>query len=359
MKYMKELERLQSGPYPLTDYEIGQLERLGASLHSSGDCSGWVVLSRFGNGFVREIAVRALSVCASVDALVALLERLNDWVPQVRQQAAISLESYLMPERVGLLLQVLAPLMSLAHKQRADHGVMLARVRDVMKAPQAHGEVVKAFVASQGKVARFLFRLLLEGVADPVELLTVALTHREMTVRQMAVDGCAALPVEKAVALLELAFEAPGSSVRVKALRALLTRVEDPREHVRVALLDVSAAMRCLARWAAPRWQLDCRSVLLARLTEPLPSTKREWLGVIGLAKELNEPQADALLRQALETPLVNVRIPALEALGERGLMQQINALDDPSDKVFRCAVVLLRQQPWASVDESLEDAMA
>lgn len=355
MKYMKELERLQSGPFQLTDYETGQVERLRSSLQSPDDCGGWVALSRSGNGFVREVAVRALSACASVDALAALLERLNDWVPQVRQQAIVAVERYLVPECVDLLLQVLVPLMSLANKQRMDHGAILARVRDVMKTPQARVAVEKAFVGCQGKVARFLFGVLREGATDHVALLEMALAHREMTVRQMAVEDCTVLPAGKAIALLERAFETPGASVRVKALRALLTLIEDPRAHLRVALLDASGAMRCLGRWAAPRWQLDCREVLLARLAEPLPSIRHEWLGLIGLAKELNDPQADAMLRQALASPLANVRLPALEALGERGLMQQISALDDPSDKVFSGAVTLLGQQPWSSVDESLE----
>ncbi|MGE7958584.1 PBS lyase [Pseudomonas sp. NPDC089530] len=338
--------------YQLNDYEAnwvrGVMERLDAH-------SAWLELSRFGNGFVRQAAVRGLAAQPSAEALAALLERLNDWVPQVRQEAAAAVEAYWAPEYAGLLLQTLAPLLALAGKQRADHGAILERATAVLQLTQVRDEVQGGFGDCRGKAARFVFELLLKGVEDRPALLAMALRHPEVSVRQMAVDACAELPAGQAVPLLEEVMRTGGASVRVKALRLLLPLLADPREYLRQALLDPSGALRCLAHWAAPRHGLDPREVLLARLQQPAPGNKRQWLGLLGLVKELQEPQADAMVRQALASPALTVRLLALQTLGERGMPEQLAALDDSSDKVFNCALNLLHKQPWAVLDEAVE----
>ncbi|WP_095129570.1 PBS lyase [Pseudomonas sp. Irchel s3h14] len=352
MGYMRELEHLQGGPLQLTDYETGRLRQI-LDTHDEGDAL--IALSRFGSGYVREIAVGALAEHASVESLAALVERLNDWVPQVRQRAITSIRKFLVQEHAGLLLQALASLMALADKGRVDHGATLSEIRAVLKAPQARMAVEATFMGCRGRAARFLFELMLEGATDSAALLEVALTHGEMTVRQIAVDACAVLPAAQALPLLESAMKTPGASVRVKALRGLLTFSADPRAHLRAAMLDASAAMRSLALWPAPQWALDCREVLLKRLAEAAPHSKREWLGLVGLARELEEPQAESMLVLALATTFPGVRLQALEALGERGLAHQINALNDPHDKLFKCAAALLDKRPWQDFDEALE----
>ncbi|MGZ0700708.1 HEAT repeat domain-containing protein [Pseudomonas sp. L5B5] len=356
---MHDMEALIPVPpgwhYQLSDYEARRVREVMDELDRH---SAWLELSRFGNGFVRQAAVRGLAAHPSASALAALLERLNDWVPQVRQEAAAAVEAYWAPEHAGLLLQTLAPLLALAGKQRADHGATLERATAVLQLAQVRDQVQGAFGRCRGKAARFVFELLLKGVEDRPALLALALRHPEVSVRQMAVDACAQLPGEQAVPLLEEVMRSCGASVRVKALRLLLPLLADPREYLRQALLDPSGALRCLAHWAAPRHGLDPLDVLLARLQQPAPGNKRQWLGLLGLVRELQEPRADAMLQQALASPAPSVRLLALQALGERGLAQQLVALDDSSDKVFECALSLLRQQPWAVFDEALEQRL-
>lgn len=356
---MQDMEALIAVPpgwhYQLSDHEAGRVREVMETLDRH---SAWLELSRFGNGFVRQAAVRGLAAQPSADALAALLERLNDWVPQVRQEAAAAVEAYLAPEHAGLLLQTLAPLLALAGKQRADHGTTLARARAVLQMAQVSGEVEGAFGSCRGKAARFVFELLLESVEDRVALLALALRHPEVSVRQMAVDACGELAPEQSLPLLEEVMRRCGASVRVKALRLLLLLLSDPREHLRQALLDPSGALRCLAHWAAPRYQLDPRQVLLDRLLQPAPRNKHGWLGLLSLINQLQEPEGDAMVVQALLSPAPKVRLLALQSLGERGMAQQLLALDDPSDKVFNCALGLLRQQPWAVFDEALEQRL-
>ncbi len=284
--------------------------------------------------FVREAAVRELSGHVGAEALEVLFERLNDWVPQVREQAALALEPYLVS-------------LALAGGRRADHVDILARVRSALLLAPLRQPMEEVFRTSKGKVARFLFGVLLEDSTTRLGLLEVALRHPDMTVRQLAVDTCAALPAKEALPLLNEAMRTSAASVRVKVLRVLLTLLDDPGDALVKALLDASASMRNLAIWAAPRWQVDCRQVLSTRLAGPVPASKHEWLGVIGLARDLDEPQADPMLVQALRSRSLHVRLQALNALGDRGVAQQIEALGDPSEKVFKAAVALLRKQPW------------
>lgn len=356
MKYLNDwLERLKSRA-PAADYgENWRLQEAQSALrqgHAEGD---WARLSCHRNGLVREAAVRELGEQPSPEALTALLERLNDWVPQIRTLAKAALQRYLTSEHATELLYALPQLMALAGRQRDDHGPTLAAARSALQAESARSLVEAAFVSSQGQAARFLFVLLLEVSDTPAQLLEQALAHREMTVRQQAVLACQALPGEQAVALLQQALQTPGASVRVKAMHALLQRLNDPHELLRLALLDASPAMRNLALWAAPRWQLEARQVLSSRLQQALPEGKRVWLGVLGLAADLDTRLADDWLQAALRAPQSSVRLAAVSNLGDTQLHEQLAALDDSADKVFAMAVRGLSQQPWPALAEALD----
>lgn len=356
MKHLTEwLARLKNRPVS-DDYRENRRhhEALGALAACDGH-GDWLTLSTHCNGFVREVAVRELSGKPSSDALAALLERINDWVPQIRQIALDGVQRYLVPEHAAALLHALQPLMALAERQRADHSQTLAATRSVLQAPEVRSEVEAAFTARNGKAARFLFTLLLEASDNPAALLNKALGHREMTVRQLAVSACQALPAELARPLLLQAFKTPGASVRVNALRCLLPLLDEPRALLREALLDPSAAVRSLARWAAPRWQVNADEVLNARLHQSAPCSKREWLGLLGLACELAVELEDHWKDAAQQAPASSVRLAAVGCLTQTDLARQLLALDDSADKVFAIAVERLRTQGWNEVAQELD----
>ncbi|SDI00258.1 hypothetical protein SAMN05216588_1105 [Pseudomonas flavescens] len=356
MKHLKDwLERLKSRP---ASGDYWEDRRHQDALEALATCKGpgdLLTLSTHGNGFVREVAVRELSEQPSPDALAALLERVNDWVPQIRKLAVAGVQTYLTPEHTTALLHALPALMALAERQRADHGPTLAAARAVLQTAEARHEVEAAFVAKHGKGARFLFGLLLEASDEPTSLLATALAHREMTVRQMAVSACQVLPADLARPLLLRAFATPGASVRVNALRYLLTALDAPRPLLREALLDASPAVRNLARWAAPRWQMDVHDVLHTRLEQQAPANKREWLGLLGLACELAVDLDERWKDQARQAPMSSVRLAAVESLGQSDLSRQLAALDDTSDKVFAKAVERLSSQDWNELASELD----
>jgi len=345
------LDRLKSRHLPESTWaERRRHEALELLANARGGGS-WIELSTHYNGFVREVAVRELSRLSSPEALVALIERLNDWVPQIRELALAAMNRYLTPAQAPALLFALPSLMALAARHRGDHGPTLLAARAVLQSAQIRDEVLAHFRGRQGKTARYLFALLLEQGVDTQSLLRLALAHRELTVRLAAVAACEDLPAADAAPLLHEALARPGAKVRVCVLRALLSRVEDPAPLLRDALLDASPAIRNLARWAAPRHDVDALAVLAERLRRDMPGGKRPWLGILGLAAELDVSLDMPWLNEALRCDYPSVRQAAVRLLGDEHLDELLQALGDPSDKVFQVALGLLHKLPWLALN--------
>ncbi|VVP52300.1 hypothetical protein PS880_05436 [Pseudomonas fluorescens] len=105
--WLNKLKNKQAPSSSWTDRRRNQALELLADAES--DCT-WVELSTHYNGFIREVAVRTLYSQPSPQALVALIDRLNDWVTQIRDLAAAGLKHYLSPSEAQALLFALEPL---------------------------------------------------------------------------------------------------------------------------------------------------------------------------------------------------------------------------------------------------------
>lgn len=343
------LDQLRNKQTPATSWADHRRNEALEALAGAGTHSSWIELSHHYNGFVREIAVRELCDHPSPEALVALIDRLNDWVPQVRDLATVGLGHYLSPTHVRALLFAVEPLIALAARQRADHGRTLNTARAVLQSPDIRDEVRANFLTRHGKAARYLFELLLESDSNPEALLRSALSHREVTVRLLAVPACLNFPAQAQRLLLE-ALSQPGTKFRVCVLRALLPLLDDPRPVLYEALLDASTSIRSLARWAAPNSEVDPHAVLAERMKQSLPCKKRDWLGVLGLAAELNVELPPQWQKEALHSGFSTVRRAAIGTVSDHQLPELFKAFDDPSDKVFSAAIARLGDQPWALV---------
>ncbi|MCP2076359.1 UNVERIFIED_ORG: hypothetical protein J2Y77_005795 [Pseudomonas lini] len=349
------LDRLKNKQIPQSSWaEHRRNEALELLAHAGTDAT-WIELSNHYNGFVREVAVRELCSHPSPEALVALMDRLNDWVPQIRDLATAGLEHYLSPSHVEALLFAVEPLIALAARRRADHGKTLQAARAVLQSSVIRETVHANFLTRKGKAARYLFELLLESDPAPEALLRSALAHREVTVRLIAVPACQALPVAQARLLLLEALSQPSAKFRVCVLRALLPLIDDQRSVLCEALLDASPSIRNLARWAAPSSNVDAPTVLADRLKQDLPTRKRDWLGVLGLAADLDIELEPQWQKEALSSPFSTVRHAAISVVSDSQLSELLGALDDSSDKVFTAAIARLNKQPWALVKAGLD----
>ncbi|MFJ4346233.1 HEAT repeat domain-containing protein [Pseudomonas sp. NPDC089401] len=312
----------------------------------------WVDLSRHENGFIREVAVRELAESPSPEALAALVIRLNDWVPQVREAATSAVQRYLASAHVTSLLFALNPLLALATQRRADHSAILASVRAALQSPSAREAVEASFLAQQSKAACYLFALLLESTASPEPLLRDGLSHRELNVRMAAIEACETLATAQTHALLLDALPHSIARVRICILRALIPVLEDPKPLLQQALLNGSGAVRSLAQWEAPRYGVDPAVMLATQLGRPMPVKKADWLAVLGLARDLGSVLPDAWWAAALGSAYPSVRLSALYLPGERPTAALIDALDDASDKVFNVLITRLGKLPWSAITE-------
>jgi len=351
----KWLARLRNHQAPVTQWADQRRDEAARLLGNAEESGDWIALTTHCNGFIREVAIRALRDQPSPEALAALIERLNDWVPQIRDLARESLDHYLSPSHVQALLIELDPLMALASRHRADHGPTLTAVRNILQSPEVHSDVYANFLTRQGSAARYLFKLLLEKNIDKQTLLRDALAHRELTVRVAGVAACQALPDAQALQLLQEALPRPGAKVRVRVMRTLLPLLENPQPLLCTALLDDSQSIRSLACWVAPKHGIDARAILAGRLTKGFPKAKRGWLGILALAAELDVELEQRWLIAAARSNYPSVRRAAMGQLGEGLLVELLVALEDPSDTVFLAAVAQLNKQSWASLHTGLD----
>ena len=341
-------------PYA-TQAKQARLKQAYAIVRDYGDDADWLQLSQHYNGFVREFAIRVLSTQFCLGSLKALLQGLNDPVPEVRELSLGALESYLSERYAPELLAVLPELIALTRKTRADHVLTLGRIGAVLVEPSVIVQTRHVFERSRGGVARFLFRLLYPGAfrSDLEAFLRSSLVHQDIVVRQLVVEAIVSFDADKPLTLLKLAMDNSSATVRSRALYEYVLRATDASAHIRKGLLDPSPSVRSVALWAAGRYEINSRDVLDQRFTGLLPVSKLEWLGVLGLAKQYDCELPEHFQNYALNHSSSVVRAEALSLLGKHHQLL-LRALDDSADKVFNLAILLLKKCSWQQVGESI-----
>lgn len=334
---------LNQQPSGYTSYYVNEALKLLESADSETD---WPACSRSYNGYVRELAVRVLAHRCSQSALHVLLERANDWVPSVREQAMQAIESYLEGRQVPLLLQNLPRLLALSRQQRGDHRPLLQRVQVLMALPEHATEVQAAWFGLRGQASRFLFTLLAGG-GGSLELLQQALRHPDPAVRTMALDNGRHLPASSRQTLLLGALLNRSATVRGRALRLFLREPVPHRHALGRGLLDSSASVRSIALWHAQRSGIEPAQILAQRLDGPVPSRTADWLGLLGLGASMGQRVPAAWLDTARGSTSARVRLAALAQLANDQVELLVESLEDVSPKVFRSALARLRKLPW------------
>jgi len=330
-----------------------------AVLSQAHDASEWCALSRHPNGYIREGAVRQLALSNTPEQFVALVERLNDWVPEIREHALQAIQTYLRPEHTAALLTGLEPLIELAEKRRADHSGTLDQVRTVLLHPQARATTLQTFLVLRGRAARFLFELLAGQETDLPTLLEAALKHLDVSVRRLAMAHVA-VRADAAVWASRM-LEDSYAPLRAEALRLWLPSATPAQAHaaLRKALHDCSFAVLDLALWTARQWGLDPSEVLHERLAAAPPRRRREWAGMLMLIRALPERTALPVVQAALEAPSPRVREQALSVLAQVApdTLEEalLSALGDHAPRVFKQAVRLLQASPSQRLEPSID----
>ncbi len=321
--------------------------------------------SRDANGFVREKAVRELGCLNTQEAFEAILERLNDWVPEVRVAAVASLDRCLKSGGVPVVLASLEALFRLKRKRRGDHEWVLQRVSQLLEDPAVREQVQAQFQTARGDTARFLFeRLCASNASAQAGTFVLAAKHRDFTVRRLGlIHFCPAVPAMEALRSL---LSDPNSSVRSLALTILFDAADASdleRENALYrSLIDPSASVRMVALWLARRESVDVQAFLTAQLRSNRTSPA-QLIGLLGLVATLKDEESFDFIADAFTDSNATVRAAALHAwvVTFRASAEQAvsTALADPSRKVARLArqfvargdIALTREQIVQAVD--------
>lgn len=109
------------------------------------------------NGFLREAAVQALADQPQAGTLPMLLERLNDWVPQVRHAAQAAVRVQMQTDFLPDWILSLEALVRLGQARRVDHTETLQAVASFLGRPEHLSAVLTAAKTSSLRVRRFVF----------------------------------------------------------------------------------------------------------------------------------------------------------------------------------------------------------
>ena len=323
--------------------------------------------TRSRDGHVRETAVRALGVAAHGPALPLLLERVNDWVPQVRQAAREAVAAFLHTEHLGAWPPALDALGALQRGSRADHAALLSDIAAFLLEPD-HVATLKAAGAAMTRAsARVLFAFELGHATDEVtrfRLLRDAATSDDVVMAATAIAQVESpqSPSHR-IGLAGAACMSPFASIRASGLRAALrTGDASVASLVRALCSDGSASVRVVALAALG----DGRDRVLdeARRTLRDGSTAKQRAVALDVVCALDGDAAVAQCEAARTNPAATVRRVAYArrfaaARGDDRDGLVLAALSDESKRLRDLAVAQVRNGAFAPPADVLQRIVA
>src|SRR5690348_1741050 len=106
--------------------------KLGSAILSQPGLEDLLATSSHGSGFKRENAVRRLGMLGNPIAIPYLIERVNDWVPQVREAARSALSRLIRAGNGEAFVESLPAIMHLQTCTRDDHTELMQAVEDFL-----------------------------------------------------------------------------------------------------------------------------------------------------------------------------------------------------------------------------------
>jgi hypothetical protein len=274
------------------------------------------------SGHVRQFAVERLDASDGGRALPYLLQRLNDWVPQVRAAAARAVQRRLTPERVGEWEGSLGLVEALRGRGRADHAWVGMELSRLLRHPLGRPLLEACFWSEDRRVARAAFRIALDlGAAGRDWFIAEAASHRDPILRLEAAKQVRTLKdAAGRDALLERMARDPFMPIRREELYDALERPpREARGRLMEALLDRHPSMREAARFYIKRLAgpaFDIRAFYAERLREE--GDRATAVLVAGLGET----------GRATDTPLVEQYVASRRQSVARAAVRAIASLD-------------------------------
>jgi len=228
------------------------------------------------NGYVREAAIGRAVELGAPALLPALVARLNDWVPTIRDKArdaVLALLGKLDPDRdAGAAMQLLVDVEWLKKTRRSDHAAWIAAFEQRLVQVLGADRILAAIDIKQGRVPQLAFVLVRTyALADPFTLCQRALANQgNFALARQAMDLARSLDDAGQERIYRQALDAPVGIVRADALRALLRSDPEPAALAASMLADANTWVRLVA--------IGC----LAKLGVDVPGRYAERIAVAG-----------------------------------------------------------------------------
>ncbi|MFS2007542.1 hypothetical protein ACEN9F_28435 [Duganella sp. CT11-25] len=318
------------------------------------------------SGYVREAALRRCVELAWPESLPLVVDRLNDWVPQIRDLARQALMTLLPFVSAPQLLSVLPPILRLHSAGRVNHGEWMKQFELALIQTVAAGELVAAAQGPDVKVARACVQILDRyELLEATALIELILSRNDdIVLANHAAELCARLPREKQGAQYRMAARSHFGSVRTIAIRALLAMEDELRLAIAIdALSDVQASVRSVAMSYLAPLDFDLRAHYRNILQQQCHVTKVVRISLSALAS-LRHKDDVGLVQSFLDSDRISIRLAALAAWAklaehDKDLVAS-RALADAAPGIRRFALQLVRKHgaymPFTTIQSRLEE---
>ena len=128
-----------------------------------------------------------LAAKGDVDALPALLERTNDWVPEVRKAAVEAVVGLLSPANTVAFVRCLPELDRIKGRRRANHASLVTQIEDFLVQLENREKLLSALQDEQPLVRHACLRLCASrGLLENADLVRRALGGSDVWARRLA-----------------------------------------------------------------------------------------------------------------------------------------------------------------------------
>lgn len=144
-----------------------------------------IVLSHDSNGFERERAVRKMMEKSDIVFLEALLIRVNDWVPLIRDLAGEAIKELMVDANKQAFIERIDSIWQLKNKGRCDHSLLIREISEFILKNVSQEELIEKIRTGHRTLARIAFELLSKTLPAQ-DLVRLALISKDIVVIKKA-----------------------------------------------------------------------------------------------------------------------------------------------------------------------------
>jgi len=314
---------------------------------SIDDLSAWI---GHYDGYTREAALRRAAQLASPLLLPAIVERLNDWVPQVRVLAQEVLLGMLAPISNGEALRLLPVVQRLRQAGRADHSAWIASFERAVVEKVGMQTIIEGLLDPDVQIARACFKVVeAERLAPSEDVIARLLpATRDIVLARHAVEAIFRLAEPLRGPLFRRALASGFGMVRAIASKPLLAEENAENDALAIRMVtDSHNWVRLIASGYLKRRGIDSAAILAEGLRADGASSTTMRACLAGLA-ELGCTDQLELVRSLTSHPLARVQLSAclaclrLDPSCKDEIVRSV--LRSPHRRVRRLALQMVRE---------------